>query len=259
MSAPSFFCERETPDGLLLHYRSSRRGFVHYVIGQIRHVASNLYNQHVDIDIISETELQSLPPLPSLIDVALHLRFDNSNYKAADQATDQELVEQPFHGFDSTILDHKSPTFQFGACPMACPMITTQSMCPVSHITNGNKLAYKYDDDEKSNLDFGNCNLAPTQSPVDNPRKVSDNSSQSNNMKVVSETFLEGFPFHLLFDNGLKIRHVGSALDAVLSNLIGRSISEAFTLMRPLVPFTIDNVRIAGLPNSNSTESITYR
>ena len=38
MRAPSFFCENETSTGLTLHYRSKRRGFVHYTMGQIKQV-----------------------------------------------------------------------------------------------------------------------------------------------------------------------------------------------------------------------------
>lgn len=36
MKAPSFFCERETSKGLTLHYRSTRKGFLWYTIGQIK-------------------------------------------------------------------------------------------------------------------------------------------------------------------------------------------------------------------------------
>jgi len=45
IAAPSFFCQSETANGLLLRYRSRRRGFVPYVVGQIREVAS-LYYTH---------------------------------------------------------------------------------------------------------------------------------------------------------------------------------------------------------------------
>lgn len=38
MRAPSFICENETKQGLTLHYRSKRRGFVYYTMGQIREV-----------------------------------------------------------------------------------------------------------------------------------------------------------------------------------------------------------------------------
>ncbi len=35
---PSFFVEKETPNGLTLHYRTKRRGYSHYVMGQIKQV-----------------------------------------------------------------------------------------------------------------------------------------------------------------------------------------------------------------------------
>lgn len=40
MRAPSFICENETRQGLTLHYRSKRRGFVYYTMGQIREVSA---------------------------------------------------------------------------------------------------------------------------------------------------------------------------------------------------------------------------
>ncbi|OXA43796.1 Soluble guanylate cyclase 88E [Folsomia candida] len=39
MRAPSFYCDDETESGLKLHYRSKRRGFVYYVMGQIKQLA----------------------------------------------------------------------------------------------------------------------------------------------------------------------------------------------------------------------------
>ncbi|XP_055604977.1 soluble guanylate cyclase 88E-like [Uranotaenia lowii] len=38
MRAPSFICENETRHGLTLHYRTKRKGFVYYTMGQIREV-----------------------------------------------------------------------------------------------------------------------------------------------------------------------------------------------------------------------------
>lgn len=44
MRAPSFICENETRQGLTLHYRSKRRGFVYYAMGQIREVSYFIIN-----------------------------------------------------------------------------------------------------------------------------------------------------------------------------------------------------------------------
>ena len=42
---PSFFIDHETPDGLILHYRSKRKGYLYYVKGQIKQVVIFLYWQ----------------------------------------------------------------------------------------------------------------------------------------------------------------------------------------------------------------------
>jgi guanylate cyclase len=45
MQAPSFICENESRHGLTLHYRSKRRGFVYYTMGQIKQVARHYYHK----------------------------------------------------------------------------------------------------------------------------------------------------------------------------------------------------------------------
>ena len=51
LKPPSFFVEDEGPDGLTLHYRSRRKGYLHYVMGQIRAVAMQFYNTELDIEV----------------------------------------------------------------------------------------------------------------------------------------------------------------------------------------------------------------
>jgi len=53
MVAPSFFCQAENASGLLLRYRSRRRGFVPYVIGQIREVAKLYYDTAITVEVLS--------------------------------------------------------------------------------------------------------------------------------------------------------------------------------------------------------------
>lgn len=45
MRAPSFICENETRHGLTLHYRTKRKGFVYYTMGQIREVSRKLISR----------------------------------------------------------------------------------------------------------------------------------------------------------------------------------------------------------------------
>ncbi len=54
---PSFYCEKETSDGLTLHYRTRRRGYLNYVVGQLHEIATTMYNvQELKIKIVKKDE-----------------------------------------------------------------------------------------------------------------------------------------------------------------------------------------------------------
>lgn len=76
MSSPSFFCEEETSTGLTLHYVSKRKGFMYYVIGQVKEIASSFYNLEVDIKILSNEVTKSATH------VVYRLGFNNTGHKA---------------------------------------------------------------------------------------------------------------------------------------------------------------------------------
>ncbi|CAF4080641.1 unnamed protein product [Adineta steineri] len=74
MRPPSFYVEKETAHGLTLHYRSRRRGFVYYVIGQITEVGRRFYDTAVEIDVISQREEFDVTH------VVFELKFENTAY-----------------------------------------------------------------------------------------------------------------------------------------------------------------------------------
>ncbi|XP_055945190.1 soluble guanylate cyclase 88E-like [Argiope bruennichi] len=79
MKAPSFFCERETPSGLTLHYRSARRGFLWYTIGQIKEVGHHFYNTDVDVHVLQQTSSVGV------YHVILQLSFDNRAFRLEEK------------------------------------------------------------------------------------------------------------------------------------------------------------------------------
>ena len=72
MSPPSFFCEDETPEGMLLHYTTKRKGYLQYVIGQLITVG-RIYGKKLEINIVSEEVTES-----GNTHYAIELKFDNS-------------------------------------------------------------------------------------------------------------------------------------------------------------------------------------
>ncbi|KAF4526892.1 hypothetical protein B566_EDAN014514, partial [Ephemera danica] len=71
MRAPSFICENETREGLTLHYRSKRRGFVYYTMGQIREVSRHFYHKEMKIELVREEMMFDT------LHVTFQLSFDN--------------------------------------------------------------------------------------------------------------------------------------------------------------------------------------
>ncbi|KAK7068740.1 Soluble guanylate cyclase 88E [Halocaridina rubra] len=54
MKPPSFFCENESSTGMLLHYRSRRRGYAYYTMGQITQVAKYFYDCPLEMELLQE-------------------------------------------------------------------------------------------------------------------------------------------------------------------------------------------------------------
>ncbi|XP_034245086.1 soluble guanylate cyclase 88E [Thrips palmi] len=89
MRAPSFICENETRQGLTLHYRSKRRGFVYYTMGQIKEVARHFYRKEMGIEVVRE-EL-----LVDTVHVTFQLTFDNRAFGLASLTMTREEKHLP--------------------------------------------------------------------------------------------------------------------------------------------------------------------
>lgn len=87
MNAPSFFCSKETREGLVMHYRSKRTGYIHYVMGQIQNVGLMFYNTEVEIEILQQEESNT----GTHCILALH--FDNKAFDAVQGRSHSKLME----------------------------------------------------------------------------------------------------------------------------------------------------------------------
>jgi len=71
LRAPSYFVDNESATGLMLHYRSKRRGFTTYTIGQLKAVAETYYKIEIAIE-VKESEIKF-----DTVHVSFQLTFDN--------------------------------------------------------------------------------------------------------------------------------------------------------------------------------------
>ncbi|XP_025405016.1 soluble guanylate cyclase 88E-like isoform X2 [Sipha flava] len=89
MQAPSFICENESRHGLTLHYRSKRRGFVYYTMGQIKQVARHYYHKEMRIELVCEEFLNDT------LHVTFQLEFDNRAFTLASMTMTREEKHLP--------------------------------------------------------------------------------------------------------------------------------------------------------------------
>lgn len=75
--------------GLTLHYRSKRRGFVYYTMGQIREVARFFYHKDLTIELVREEILFDT------VHVTFQLTFDNRAFTLASLAMTREEKHLP--------------------------------------------------------------------------------------------------------------------------------------------------------------------
>ncbi|KAK3697509.1 hypothetical protein QZH41_011276 [Actinostola sp. cb2023] len=157
LKPPSFFCTEETESGMKIHYRSSRKGFLYYVIGQIKEVGKLFYDQDIEVEVLYQRESKDG------FSAVMQLNFDNRAFIAA----------------------HRRPIKRHSVISL--------------------------------NEDPDTVNI---------------------NMDV----FYEVFPFHIVYDHSMNITSIGSSLNSVLPDLVGKKITHQFSLIRPFLEFSWENI-----------------
>ncbi|XP_055335407.1 soluble guanylate cyclase 88E-like [Paramacrobiotus metropolitanus] len=87
---PSFFVEKETMHGLVLHYRSRRRysGYINYVCGQLKAVAKKFYRKDIDIEVLSHNVIGSR------VHVIFDIQFDNEEFLKISAASKSFVIDR---------------------------------------------------------------------------------------------------------------------------------------------------------------------
>ena len=148
MKSPSFQCTDECREGITLHYRSKRKGFLYYVKGQLAEVARVFYQTRLEIE-IKKCQMDKNGTY-----VILRLYFDNKYFGYNIQGNMEMMVDRPM-----------------------------------------------------------------------DPR-----------------VFFHAFPFHIIFDRNMIIRHVGLSLGNIMLGLVGHRLDSLFMLRRPAIDFSFKQV-----------------
>ncbi|XP_072367934.1 soluble guanylate cyclase 88E-like isoform X12 [Scyliorhinus torazame] len=87
---PTFFCQEESATGVTLHYRSKRKGYLHYAMGQLRQMGKQFYDTDIHVEVLSEQLVGDYSH------VTMRLNFDNSAYRYIQKEDTDEEEMLPF-------------------------------------------------------------------------------------------------------------------------------------------------------------------
>ncbi len=70
---------------------------------------------------------------------------------------------------------------------------------------------------------------------------------EQERLSISSDVFFDVFPFNIVFNRSMVIRNIGAGLEAVMPGIVGYAVDEVFNMTRPLLEFTLENVRLLSL------------
>ncbi|XP_054454167.1 soluble guanylate cyclase 88E-like [Anoplopoma fimbria] len=69
---PTFFCQEESATGVTLHYRSKRKGYLHYAMGQLRQMGKQFYDTDIHVEVLSEQSVGDYSHVTMRQDMVVH-------------------------------------------------------------------------------------------------------------------------------------------------------------------------------------------
>nr|XP_023697216.1 guanylate cyclase soluble subunit beta-2-like [Paramormyrops kingsleyae] len=212
MNAPSFRVEKTEDGKMLLHYYSDRRGLYHIVPGIIEAVAKDFFDSQVHMTILNQSEENEHTGKKEHV-VFLVVQMTNkakkrSQLAGSDNSADTEDRKQR----DENFVKMKSRYATLPPCP-------------------GRRAPWEI---VRSIVKFGQGNLMNSFTPC-YPKKL----------WIEEQTFCNAFPFHIVFDDNLKVKQTGVNIQKFVPGLqtMDIKLDEYFSIVHPEVTFNIESIR----------------
>ncbi|XP_054576253.1 guanylate cyclase soluble subunit beta-2-like [Eptesicus fuscus] len=212
MNAPSFRLEKGADQKMLLHYYSDRSGLCHIVPGIIEAVAKDFFNIDVSMDILDMNEeaerTGKKEHVVFLIEQKPHRQMrrakPNRLQDGRDIQRDQEALKAAFLRMKEKYL--------------------SISVCPVKK---------SHWEVVRSIVMFGKGHLLNTFVPI-----------YPEQLWIEVKTFCSAFPFHVVFDESLRVKQMGVNIQKYVPGLQTQKIrlDEYFSIIHPQVTFNISSI-----------------
>ncbi|XP_026797175.3 guanylate cyclase soluble subunit beta-2 [Pangasianodon hypophthalmus] len=218
MNAPSFRVEKNCDGTMLLHYYSDRSGLCHIVPGIIGAVAKDFFNSQIDMKIVNQMEEVERTGKKE------HVVFLISNNPAfSKKLHSKNPSKKPSQH------DHAS------GCRINTVRMNEQEL---ERSRESKKLIYgtrrNHWETVRSLVQLGKGKLLRGFEPM-----------YPDELCIDLKTFCNAFPFHIVFDEQLRVRQAGVTVQKIVPGLqtTGIRLDQYFTILHPEVTFTIASIR----------------
>ncbi|XP_035308994.1 guanylate cyclase soluble subunit beta-2 isoform X2 [Cricetulus griseus] len=211
MNAPSFRVEGGADGAMLLHYYSDRSGLCHIVPGIIEAVAKDFFDTDVAMSILDmNEEVERTGKKEHVVFLVVQKARRQMRRTKANRPLDTKDIQTDEEALKTTLLRMKEQDLSSSVCP-------------------GGKSHW----DVRASVMFGKGPLRNTFQPVYPER-----------LWVQEEVFCNAFPFHLVFDETLRVKQAGVNIQKYVPGLLTQKfgMNEYFSIVHPQVTFSISSI-----------------
>ncbi|XP_077059758.1 guanylate cyclase soluble subunit beta-2 [Siphateles boraxobius] len=210
MNAPSFRVERMDDGRILLHYYSDRKGLYHIVPGIIEAVAKDFFDSEVTMTILNQSEEDERTGKKE--HVVFHMVQKEKVAKRKAQKGSEEEIQAEKEDKEETMKRMKARYANLQLCP--------RKRSPWEIV--------------RSIVMLGQGNLRQSFTP-----------SYPKRLWIDEQAFCNAFPFHIVFDQNLVVKHTGVNIQKFVPGLqtSGIRLDEYFTIVHPEVTCNIHSIK----------------
>ncbi|XP_015684710.2 guanylate cyclase soluble subunit beta-2-like [Protobothrops mucrosquamatus] len=214
MNAPSFRVEKNEDGSMYLHYYSDRRGLCHIVPGIIGAAALDFFNTEISMEIVNQTEEEERTGKKEHI-VFLVTQKPVFSYKRRNKFSSSHYL--PNSGAQAEKRLNKEELER-----------------TMNKIRDKTSVKRSHWETIRGIVTIGKGRLLRGFDPV-YPRTL----------WIDPKTFCIGLPFHIVFDEQLRVKQAGVSIQKIVPGLqiLGIRLNQYFTIVRPEVKFTISSVQ----------------
>ncbi|XP_049708855.1 guanylate cyclase soluble subunit beta-2-like [Elephas maximus indicus] len=212
MNAPSFRVEKGADGKMLLHYYSDRSGLCHIVPGIIKAVAQDFFDIDVNMEILDINEEEERTGKKEHV-VFLVVQKTYRQMRRANPGRSQEGqdVQRAQEALETAFLRMKEKYLSVCLCPMKksrWDIVRSIVMFGKGHLMNTFEMVY--------------------------PERL----------WIEEKTFCNAFPFHIVFDESLRVKQAGVNIQKYVPGLLTQKIrvDEHFCIVHPQVTFNIFSI-----------------